>query len=74
MANEGGATGASDEQQQIAVRLTTKDKRYSIPETKYFVPRNWKRFHLSELINKVLENGKLPFHVWSGFQRDEKLS
>ena len=50
--------GVEGEERQIAVRLTTKDSAYSIPSTKFLVPASWRRFHLSELINKVLENGK----------------
>lgn len=46
----------SNEERQIAIRLTTKDSAYSIPSTKFLVPASWRRFHLSELINKVLEN------------------
>lgn len=46
----------ADPARQIAVRLSTKDKAYEIPSTKFLVPANWRRFHLSELINKVLEN------------------
>jgi hypothetical protein len=48
--------GASDEK-QIAIRLSTKDAAYTIPPAKFLVPASWRRFHLSELINKVLENG-----------------
>ena len=47
---------ASDQVRQIAIRLSTKDKAFEIPSTKFLVPANWRRFHLSELINKVLEN------------------
>jgi hypothetical protein len=42
----------------IPVRLTTRDSRYAIPDSKYLVPADWRRFQLSELINKVLENGE----------------
>lgn len=55
--------GGSGEERQIAVRLTTKDSAYSIPATKFLVPSSWRRFHLSELINKVLENGMSAFNV-----------
>jgi len=46
------------EERQIAIRLSTKDAAFSIPATKFLVPASWRRFHLSELINKVLENCK----------------
>ena len=49
----------TNEERQIAIRLTTKDSAYSIPSTKFLVPASWRRFHLSELINKVLENCEL---------------
>lgn len=52
------ALPASGEERQIAIRLSTKDSLYSIPATKFLVPASWRRFHLSELINKVLENCK----------------
>lgn len=52
------STSALSEERQIAVRLTTKDLSYAIPSTKFLVPSTWRRFHLSELINKVLENSK----------------
>jgi hypothetical protein len=48
------------DERQIAIRLTTKDTAYSIPSTKFLVPSSWRRFHLSELINKVLENCEHP--------------
>lgn len=56
---------AGGEERQIAIRLTTKDASYSIPSTKFLVPVSWRRFHLSELINKVLENCKYPLHASS---------
>lgn len=55
---------ASNEERQIAIRLTTKDSAYSIPSTKFLVPANWRRFHLSELINKVLENCECSFRLY----------
>ena len=51
-----GADGADEK--QIAIRLSTKDPLYTIPPAKFLVPASWRRFHLSELINKVLENGQ----------------
>lgn len=49
--------GAGDEK-QIAIRLSTKDPLYTIPPAKFLVPASWRRFHLSELINKVLDTGQ----------------
>lgn len=53
----GVPVGGGDER-QIAIRLSTKDPKYTIPPAKFLVPASWRRFHLSELINKVLENGE----------------
>ncbi|KAK4052246.1 ribosome biogenesis protein ytm1 [Microbotryomycetes sp. JL221] len=66
MATDTASTSTSvlpgGEERQIAVRLTTKDSQYSIPPTKFLVPASWRRYHLSELINKVLENATpVPF-------------
>ena len=54
----GPAANGADER-QIAIRLSTKDPKFQIPPAKFLVPASWRRFHLSELINKVLENGEL---------------
>ncbi|BGP54826.1 hypothetical protein JCM8202_003333 [Rhodotorula sphaerocarpa] len=57
----GVPVGGGDER-QIAIRLSTKDPKYTIPPAKFLVPASWRRFHLSELINKVLENDSpIPF-------------
>lgn len=66
----GAADGAAvalpgGDERQIAVRLTTKDGAYSIPPTKFLVPANWRRFHLSELINKVLETRRCTEQTFS---------
>ncbi|KAI8451926.1 WD40-repeat-containing domain protein [Phakopsora pachyrhizi] len=46
----------------VQIRLTTRSKQYLIPTSKYMVPSDWKRFQLSQLINKVLENSQIvPF-------------
>lgn len=68
----GLAANGADER-QIAIRLSTKDPKFQIPPAKFLVPASWRRFHLSELINKVLENGesrnslvttRICFRVW----------
>ncbi|BGP15196.1 hypothetical protein JCM10213_000854 [Rhodosporidiobolus nylandii] len=60
IASTSAAGGA--EEKQIAIRLSTKDAAYQIPPAKFLVPASWRRFHLSELINKVLENDSpIPF-------------
>ncbi|GAA5958116.1 hypothetical protein JCM21900_002916 [Sporobolomyces salmonicolor] len=56
------ASTLAGEEKQIAIRLSTKDAAYQIPPAKFLVPASWRRFHLSELINKVLENDSpIPF-------------
>lgn len=44
---------------QIPVRLTTRSSKHAIPEAKYMIPSDWRRYQLSELINKVLNYGAL---------------
>jgi ribosome biogenesis protein YTM1 len=46
---------------QIPVTLFTRHSSLSIPPTPFFIPANWRRFQLSELINKVLHSD--PEHV-----------
>ncbi|MBW0462431.1 hypothetical protein O181_002146 [Austropuccinia psidii MF-1] len=56
------ASFATPSSTMIAVRLVTRSVRYAIPNAKYMVPSDWKRFQLSELINKVLEHSQpVPF-------------
>ena len=49
---------------QLPINLFTRDSPLAIPPSTYFLPAQWKRFQLSELINKVLgntaENAKKP--------------
>ncbi|KNZ54306.1 uncharacterized protein VP01_2983g1 [Puccinia sorghi] len=55
-------TTAQQQPVMVTVRLTTKSTRYSIPNAKYLVPADWKRFQLSQLINKVLQLAQpVPF-------------
>ncbi|BGP31226.1 ribosome bioproteinsis protein ytm1 [Rhodotorula toruloides] len=62
VASTSTATLNGGEEKQIAIRLSTKDPNYQIPPAKFLVPASWRRFHLSELINKVLENeSPVPF-------------
>ncbi|GAA6061075.1 hypothetical protein JCM10212_006276 [Sporobolomyces blumeae] len=61
-ADLGQPIASTSEERQIAIRLSTKDSAYTIPPAKFLVPASWRRFHLSELINKVLENeNPIPF-------------
>ncbi|GAA5975430.1 hypothetical protein JCM5350_006477 [Sporobolomyces pararoseus] len=62
MAELGQPIASTSEERQIAIRLSTKDSNYSIPPAKFLVPASWRRYQLSELINKVLENDSpIPF-------------
>ncbi|GAA6006119.1 hypothetical protein JCM11491_002037 [Sporobolomyces phaffii] len=61
-ADLGQPIASTSEERQIAIRLSTKDSAYQIPPAKFLVPASWRRFQLSELINKVLENDSpVPF-------------
>lgn len=46
----------------VPIRLTTRSVNHAIPATTYSVPLDWKRLHLSELLNKVLHlDERVPF-------------
>ncbi|WRT64956.1 ribosome biogenesis protein YTM1 [Kwoniella shivajii] len=49
---------------QLPINLFTRSTSDAIPQSTYFIPSSWRRFQLSELINKVLQNnndnGKKP--------------
>ncbi|GAA5886913.1 hypothetical protein JCM16303_006758 [Sporobolomyces ruberrimus] len=61
-ADLGQPIASTSEERQIAIRLSTKDAAYTIPPAKFLVPASWRRYQLSELINKVLENDSpIPF-------------
>ena len=59
VASTSAAPAAPEAERQITIRLSTKDLAYSVPSTRFQVPARFRRFHLSELINKVLENCEL---------------
>lgn len=42
---------------QLPINLFTLHSPDSIPSSTYLLPADWRRFQLSELINKVLKNG-----------------
>ena len=44
----------------VGITLTTKDNQYGIPPARYQIPADWRRFQLSELINKVLDHTAQP--------------
>lgn len=49
---------------QLPISLFTRHESYQIPQSTYMIPSTWRRFQLSELINKVLghtaDSGKVP--------------
>lgn len=59
--------GAQSKPSMIPIRLTSRADKHAIPESKFMVPSDWKRFQLSELINRVLENEQvIPFDFLIG--------
>jgi ribosome biogenesis protein YTM1 len=50
------APSGSGSGRQLPVNLFTRGA-YAIPQSTYFIPSDWRRFQLSELINKVLGHG-----------------
>lgn len=48
------ASAAAAPAKAIPVRLTSRTDKHAIPESKFMIPSDWRRFQLSELINKVL--------------------
>jgi hypothetical protein len=56
------ATSGATATKAIPVRLTSRTDKHAIPESKFMIPSDWRRFQLSELINKVLGNEQaVPF-------------
>lgn len=42
---------------QVQIRLVTRDDRYAVPSVPLYVPVSLKRYGLSEVVNKLLEQG-----------------
>ena len=54
--------GASIGSRQLPINLFTRASTDSIPTSTYFLPANWRRYQLSELINRVLKTPQpVPF-------------
>lgn len=53
--NEQQQAPAFSPESQIQIRLVTRDFKYSIPEVPLYVPVSLKRYGLSEIVNKLLE-------------------
>ena len=51
------ASAAGAGSRQLPINLFTLHAPDSIPSSTYLLPSDWRRFQLSELINKVLKNG-----------------
>lgn len=51
-----GPSGAAAGDRQLPINLFTQDPSNAIPQSTYLLPSSWRRFQLSELINKVLQN------------------
>jgi ribosome biogenesis protein YTM1 len=63
----GAAEASTSKATMIPIRLTSRADKHAIPESKFMVPSDWRRFQLSELINKVLENEQaIPFDFLIG--------
>ncbi|WVQ97892.1 ribosome biogenesis protein YTM1 [Kwoniella sp. CBS 9459] len=64
MAQASASTSTSAAPKQLPINLFTRSQSDAIPSSTYFIPSEWRRFQLSELINKVLQNndehGKKP--------------
>ncbi|WWC59425.1 ribosome biogenesis protein YTM1 [Kwoniella dejecticola CBS 10117] len=58
------AANATGSTVQLPINLFTRSTNDAIPQSTYLIPASWRRFQLSELINKVLQNnsdnGKKP--------------
>ena len=58
----GSAPAPTTKATTIPIRLISRSDSHAIPASKYMVPSDWRRFQLSELINKVLGNEQaVPF-------------
>ena len=51
-----GPSTSRDVPQQLPINLFTRNNPDAIPSSTYLIPSEWRRFQLSELINKVLQN------------------
>ncbi|KAI8149385.1 WD40-repeat-containing domain protein [Fennellomyces sp. T-0311] len=50
------------DQEQIQVRLVSRQEKYAVPDSAILVPTSFKRFGLSEIVNNLLGNEKpIPF-------------
>lgn len=46
-----------DPSSQVQIRLVTRDTKYSVPDVPLYVPVSLRRYGLSEVVNKLLEQG-----------------
>lgn len=54
--NPSTAAAAAGGPFQIPINLYTQNPSHAIPQSTYLIPSDWKRYQLSELINKVLQS------------------
>ena len=59
---EAGPSNLNPKISTIPVRLVSRTDAYAVPSSKFMIPSDWRRFQLSELINKVCGNEQaIPF-------------
>jgi ribosome biogenesis protein YTM1 len=56
VAQPSGPSTSTPAVHQLPINLFTRNPSHSIPQSTYFIPSDWRRYQLSELINKVLGN------------------
>jgi ribosome biogenesis protein YTM1 len=56
MADQITPQASSSATKQLPINLFTRSTSDAIPSSTYFLPAAWRRFQLSELINKVLKS------------------
>ncbi|KAJ9102454.1 hypothetical protein QFC21_002854 [Naganishia friedmannii] len=54
MSDPTSATNPSPAADKVSINLYTRNPAHAIPQSTYLIPADWRRFQLSELINKVL--------------------
>jgi len=56
MSDHAMQASTSGQSAQLPINLFTRSSTDAIPSSTYFLPAQWRRFQLSELINKVLKS------------------
>lgn len=56
------STTSANPAMTMPIRLTSKTQRHALPDSRFMIPSDWRRYQLSELINKVLAHDQaVPF-------------